>query len=131
LTRGLDWERAAEGGDLAELKRLARGGHDINGNDRFGQTALMRAAHAGRLDIVEWLIAHHADLDHRAKFNLTALMLAVIGGHEKVARRLVRAGADTSIAGSGPPGFAGKTAADLATERGDQRLATFIGRHQR
>ena len=53
-------------------------------------------------------------------------MLAVVGGHPRVARRLVAAGADATITGSGAPGFQGKTAADLATERGDKRLAAYI-----
>ena len=86
----------------------------------------MRAAHAGHVDAVEWLIGHGADLDHTSKFHLSALMLAVIAGHPQCARALVAAGADTTITGTGAPGFHGKTAADLATERGDKRLAAYI-----
>ena len=56
------------------------------------------------------------------------LMLAVIGGHHQIARALVRAGADTALEGTGAPGFAGKTAADLADDLGDVRLAAFIPR---
>jgi hypothetical protein len=33
------------------------------------------------------------------------------------------------VRGTGAPGFAGKTAADLADDRGDRRLADFI-RHE-
>jgi hypothetical protein len=49
-----------------------------------------------------------------SKFHLSALMLAVIAKHEKVARLLVRAGAVRTITATGAPGFAGKTAVDLA-----------------
>lgn len=129
LTHGLDWEAAANAGDLAELKRLARRGENIDRKDRFGQTALMNAARHGRIEVVEWLIAHGADLDHTAKYHLSALMLAVINAHADVARLLVNAGADTSITGSGAPGFSARTAADLAKERGDDRLAEFIRLH--
>ncbi len=126
LTTRLDWEAASKAGDIRGLARLLARGHDIDARDGFGQTALMRAAHAGRTEAVEWLIEHGADLDHSSKFHLTALMLAVIGGHAATARALLRAGADTAAKGSGAPGFAGKTVADLAEERGDKRLAAEL-----
>ena len=50
-------------------------------------------------------------------------MLAVVAGHAEIARLLARAGADLSKRGSGAPGFAGKTARDLALARGMQELA--------
>lgn len=53
-------------------------------------------------------------------------MLAVIGSHYKVARFLVRSGADVSIEGTGTAGFAGKTAAALAEEARELRLAAYI-----
>jgi uncharacterized protein len=129
LTHGLDWEAAVNAGDLAAMKRLARDGEDVDRKDRFGQTALMTAARHGRMEIVEWLIARGAELDHTAKYHLSALMLAVINAHSDVARLLVNAGADTSITGSGAPGFSARNAADLAEERGDHRLAEFIRLH--
>jgi ankyrin repeat protein len=126
LTTRLDWEDASRTGDVTAIARMVRAGHDIDAYDGWGQTALMRSAHAGRLEAVDWLIAHGADLDRTSKFHLSALMLAIIAGHPRVARRLVTAGADTTFTGSGAPGFAGKTAADLARERGDKRLAAYI-----
>jgi ankyrin repeat protein len=101
-------------------------GHDIDSTDGYGQTALMRAAHDGQHDLAKWLVARGANLDQRSKFNLTALMLAVIAGHQHIARTLIASGADATITGSGAPGFQGRTAADLALERGDRRLAAFI-----
>lgn len=129
LTVRPTWEHASKAGDVATLRRMVREGHDINARDGRGQTALMRAAHAGRHDAVEWLIAHGADLNHASKFHLTALMLAVVAGHPQIARRLVTAGADTAITATGAPGFHGKTAADLAEAGGDTRLAAFIRTH--
>jgi ankyrin repeat protein len=126
LTTRLGGEDASRAGDVGALRRLVAAGHAIDATDGYGQTALMRAAHAGRLEAVEWLITQRANLDHTSKFHLTALMLAVIADHHKVARALVRAGADTSITGSGAPGFHGNTAADQAIERGDERLAAYI-----
>jgi len=126
LTSRLCWEAASRSGDLAELRRMVDAGHDINSKDGYGQTALMRAAHAGSATTVAWLVDHGADLDQTSKFHLSALMLAVVAGHHAIARSLVRAGADPTITGTGAPGFHAKTAADLASERGDKRLAAFI-----
>ena len=113
-------------GDASAVRELLRCGTDVNARDRYGQTGLMLAAHAGHREIVEMLLDHGADLNVTAKFGLSALMLAVLGGHVEVARLLARAGADLSLKGTGAPGFAGKTARDLAAERGMQELGTEL-----
>lgn len=110
-------ERAVTIGDLSLLEEQLRGGVDVNSRDRYGQSALMLAAHHGHRVIVERLIERGAELDCTAKYNLSALMLAVVAGHVEVARVLLRAGADVSVRGSGVPGFAGKTARELAAAR--------------
>ena len=111
------WEHAVLSGDQEVVRALLQSGAGVNARDRYGQTALMLAAHRGHAAIVELLIEHGADLDVTAKYSLSALMLAVIAGHEGIVRALMRAGADRSLRGSGAPGFAGKTAYDLAVER--------------
>jgi len=112
------WERAIHDGDVEATRTLLRSGADVDARDRYGQTALMLAAHRGHREIVEVLIDAGADLDVTAKYNLSALMLAIVAGHAAIARVLVRAGADLRLEGSGAPGFAGKTAYDLAVARG-------------
>ena len=59
-----------------------------------------------------------ADLDRAAKFGLSATMLAVVNHHQAVAEVLAEAGADLTRRGTGAPGFVGRTASDLARERG-------------
>jgi ankyrin repeat protein len=98
----------------------------VNALDRYGQTALMLAAVGGHLPAVRSLVEAGADLDHRAKFGLTATMLAVVNEHVEVARVLASAGADLAVKGTGAPGFAGKTAADLARERGFLELVALL-----
>lgn len=126
LTTRLDWERAAKEGDVKTLKRMLRAGYEIDKRDGYSQTALMSAAHVGQRETVDFLISQGANLNHTSKAHLSALMLSIIAGHPQIARMLVKAGADVTILGSGPPGFAGKTAADLAAERGDKRLAHYL-----
>ena len=120
------WERAVTRGDAAEVRRQLAAGAHANARDRYGQTALMLAAHRGAMDVVEALIQAGADLDVTAKYNLSALMLAIVAGHAAVALTLARAGADRAIRGTGAPGFAGHTAFDLAVARGLHAVAAAV-----
>jgi ankyrin repeat protein len=121
-----DWEAAARAGHVARLEELLRRGADVNARDRHGQTAVMLAAHAGHSAAVELLARAGADLNHTAKFGLPALMLAVVAGHVETAAALIEAGADVTIVSAGAPGFAGRTARDLAVARGYDRLVDLI-----
>jgi uncharacterized protein len=121
------FEQAVRHGDLRIIERLLLG-VDIDARDRHGQTALMIAAHQGHAKVVTFLVEHGAELDHTAKYGLSALMLAVIGGHVEIVRALVAAGADVALRGTGAPGFAGKTAWDLATAQGRSDIAELLVR---
>ena len=121
-----EWERAARSGDAATLERLAAAGADVDSLDQHGQTALMLAARAGHAEAVRALCRLGADLNHSAKYSLTAIMLGVINGHLEVTRILAAAGADLTTRGSGAPGFAGRSALDLAHERGDAEVVAVL-----
>ncbi|MDO9269628.1 MAG: ankyrin repeat domain-containing protein [Methylobacter sp.] len=112
------WKDAIQRGDVQVVLDLLEQGMDVNTRNRYGQTALMLAAHAGHREVVEMLIAHCANLNITAKFGLSALMLAIVAGHADIARLLAEAGADLLLRATGAPGFADKTAYDLAMERG-------------
>lgn len=120
------WEDAVSHGDVQTVRTLLAQGADVDSRDHFGQTALMLAAHAGHREIVETLIAHRANLDITAKFGLSALMLAIVAGHVEIANLFAPAGADLTLRGSGAPGFADKTAYDLAVERDMQELSEVL-----
>lgn len=122
------FESAVARGDAAAVRDLLERGADPDARDRHGQTALMRAALAGHEGVVEALLAHGAALDTTAKHRLSALMLACLNDRVAVARRLAAAGADLGLRGSGAPGFAARTAADLARARGLDRLAAELER---
>lgn len=120
------FESAIKSNDVQIVIDLIENGADVNALDRYGQTALMLAARAGFREIIETLISHQADLNTRSKFGLSALMIAIVAGHEEVAHLLVDAGADVSLRGTGAPGFADKSAYDLALERGMVELSAKI-----
>ena len=117
------WEDAVRHNDIEAVRDLLSRGIDPNARDRYGQTGLMVAAHAGHLTAVQLLIDSGANLNLRAKYGLTAVMLAVIAGHKEVAQALAHAGANLTLRGTGAPGFAGMTVADLAAARGWSDLA--------
>lgn len=118
-----EWERSARSGDADALSAQLAAGARVDALDRHGQTALMLAAAGGHLSAVRVLVGAGADLDRTAKYRLSALMLAVVNRHEAVARELAGAGADLRLVGSGAPGFAGRSAADLARDAGLSSLA--------
>jgi ankyrin repeat protein len=120
------WEDAVRRGDAAVVRDLLARGVTVDARDRYGQTGLMLAAHAGHLEVVELLIAAGANLNVTAKYGLSALMLALIGRHTEVVRRLAQAGADRSLRGTGAPGFGGKTAYDLALDYDLVELAPLL-----
>ena len=113
-----EWAAAVVRGDTMAISVLVTRGADVDSCDAYGQTALMLAAHQGQQKVVEALIAAGADLNASAKYCLTPLMLAVIGKHVDVARTLVSAGADLEARTNGAPGFADKTAYELAVALG-------------
>jgi ankyrin repeat protein len=121
-----DWRKAAISGDHALLASLLVAGVDVNQRDRYGQTALMLAARHGREKVVDLLLQHGAEPDVTARYHLSALMLAVVNRHSAVARMLVDAGANTRLRASGAPGFAGKTAGELAEQHGLAGIARYI-----
>lgn len=121
-----EWREAAVAGNESSVMRLLAAGQDVDAKDRYGQTALMLAATHGHDGVVRILLAHDAETNVTAKFGLSALMLAVINRHADIARRLVDAGSDISLEGSGAPGFAGKTALELAQQAGLTDLARYI-----
>ena len=126
-----NWYEAAVGGHSKSIARLIAEGADIDSLDQYGQTALMLAAAGGHDDVVRILLANGADKNVSAKYALSALMLAVINRHTDFARQLVDAREDVSIRGSGAPGFAGKTARDLAIDADLRELASYIAISER
>jgi uncharacterized protein len=122
-----EWKSAITTGNVSQLEALVRAGADIDARDEHGQTGLMIAARDGHAPVVRWLVEHGANLNHTAKFHLSALMLAVINGRDAIVGILVDAGADRTIEGTGAPGFAGKTALDIARAGHREIMIALLG----
>uniref|UniRef100_A0A493TME1 Ankyrin repeat domain 33 n=1 Tax=Anas platyrhynchos platyrhynchos TaxID=8840 RepID=A0A493TME1_ANAPP len=89
---------------------------DVNQQDKEGNTALMMAAQAGHITIVNYLLNYFPalDLDRRDGRGLTALMKAAVQGQEDCVAALLLAGADLQAVDP----IKGKTAREWAAFTG-------------
>lgn len=70
---------------------------DINGRDKYGETALMGAALKGHTDSVRLLLEHHASVNIQNPYGYTALICAAPRGHTESVRLLLEHHANTNI----------------------------------
>ncbi len=88
--------RAAEKGDLREVKRLIKEGANVNARNGDGSTPLHKAAQKGHLKVVKYLIRKGADVNAKDRYGYTPLHLSVSEDHEDVVAYLVKMGADVN-----------------------------------
>lgn len=90
---------------LATVLALLESGANPNGVDDSGDTALMKAARYGHVNVAAALLAAGAEVNLRAKNGSTALYSAVVGGNPKLLiPLLLKHQADTNV-----PGYEGRT----------------------
>jgi ankyrin repeat protein len=118
---------AAVRDDAAMVRLAIRLGADPRAiTSPYDGTALIAAAHLGHDEVVRALIEAGAPLDHVNNLGWTALIEAVVLGdggprHVACARALVEAGANREI-----PDRNGKTALQLARERGFAEMVQVL-----
>lgn len=104
--------------DLARTKAMIDRGAEVN---QPGWTPLHYAATVGADDIVRLLIEKYAYIDAESPDKSTPLMMAVRYGHESTVKLLLDESADGYARNE-----AGKNAADIGNETGNQRIAQYI-----
>lgn len=114
---------AALHGNAAVVDALLDAGADADLADTRGTTALMEAARSGAEDVLELLLARSPALDAVDATGRTALVIACQSRQagEALVRRLVEAGASTSIAAAD-----GKRAVDFAAASGRWNLVAML-----
>ncbi len=85
--------RASWEGDLQQVKRLVHSGAQVDSKDKHGQTALMWAVSANRIDIARFLLHKGADPNMKLTDGTTALQLACKNRHVNVLKLLLDRGA--------------------------------------
>ena len=83
-------------GKVADARAAIAKGADVNAKDADGVTPVMRAASAGRADMVTLLVASGADVSAQTKGGVTPLMMASLGGYVDAMRPLIAAKADAN-----------------------------------
>jgi len=84
-------------GDYPQVMQLIDDGANINAQDRYGNTVLIKAVEDGRKDIVELLLAKGADINATNNDGATALMLAVRDSYKSMVELLIAKGANINI----------------------------------
>ena len=83
-------------GSVFDVRRLLSEGADVNGKDEDGVTPLMRAASAGRGDMVALMLASGADVQAKTSGGVSALMMASLGGYIEAITPLLAAKSDVN-----------------------------------
>jgi ankyrin repeat protein len=89
-----DWFRASRENDAQALKKFAAAGFDVTTRDAAGDTALHAAAKAGAQASADFLLSRKLSLELRGASQRTPLMEALLSGQPRMARWLLRQGAD-------------------------------------
>ncbi|HEU4836428.1 MAG TPA: ankyrin repeat domain-containing protein [Pyrinomonadaceae bacterium] len=116
--------RTAESGDVNELLRLLPRVGDINARNRYGTTALMKAAFFGHEPVVRVLLERGADPNLIRNDRFTALALAAFFGHAETVTTLIEFGARTEAVTR-----AGASARTWAKARTFDEVARCLERH--
>lgn len=108
-------------GQVAEARAMIARGVDVNAKDGEGVTALMRAASAGRGDMVQLLVASGADVNAKTSGGVTAIMMASLGGYLSALEPLIGAKADVVAKDN-----QGRTALMAAASSGERRAVDLL-----
>jgi ankyrin repeat protein len=93
-----DYLLAAEAGDLQAVELMRTGGIAVDaGDEASGDTALIRAAGTGQMEMIRHLLSEGADVALTNKAGRPALTLAAQEGHTEVVRLLLSYGADPAV----------------------------------
>ena len=87
----------AESGEVAELLQLLPRVGNVNVRNRYGMTALMKAAFHGHEPMVRTLLEHGADPNLMRNDRFTALAIAAFFGHTETVKTLIEYGANAQL----------------------------------
>lgn len=108
--------RAAQAGNLDEIKRLIREGANINAFDALSRTPLHYAVEKEHYLVAKWFLENGADVNANEEEHIgeTPLSIAVQGNYPEMVELLLKYGANPDI-----PGWMALTARMRAQKRKD------------
>ncbi|MEW8022078.1 MAG: ankyrin repeat domain-containing protein [Candidatus Thiodiazotropha sp.] len=89
---------AINNGDRQEVLQLLLAGAPVDSVSSSGETALMKAAWAGRQDLVDLLISKAPQINQQSQEGWTALFYAAVRGHYQIVSSLLKNGAKENLA---------------------------------
>ncbi|MES9973930.1 MAG: ankyrin repeat domain-containing protein [Candidatus Thiodiazotropha sp.] len=89
---------AINNGDRQEVLQLLLAGAPVDSVSSSGETALMKAAWVGRLDLVDLLISKAPQINQQSQEGWTALFYAAVRGHHQIVSSLLKNGAKVNLA---------------------------------
>jgi type II secretory pathway predicted ATPase ExeA len=89
---------AVENGNRVEVQQLIEEGVQVDGVNESGESALMKAAWAGRSGIITLLLSHEPRINQQSREGWTALFYGVVKGHKLVVASLLAQGAKPDLA---------------------------------
>lgn len=109
---------------LKIIRLLLSNGASISASDPSGRNVIFYPTGISKpetLKVMKLLVAAGADVNHRASGGVTALMDAALRDDKVMAQRLLLVGADLSLVDD-----KGRTAVEIATQRGHKNLAKYL-----
>ncbi|HEV2601735.1 MAG TPA: ankyrin repeat domain-containing protein [Candidatus Babeliales bacterium] len=79
------------------IEELVARGADINGKNKYGETALMYAVNHNKLDVIKWLLQMGVDKEVRSSRGRTVLFDAVARNNVESVNMLLQAGANKNV----------------------------------
>lgn len=92
-----DEQRQEDYDNIADLCSVYCDKVDINIQNKFGNTALMKAAQKGQIDLIRLLLINGANIHIRSKRGYTALMAAAAHGNADIVKLLLENGAHVNV----------------------------------
>jgi ankyrin repeat protein len=122
-TKGAQIFKAAQNGDLDQLKALLEAGARPDYTNSSGVTPLMVAAGLGNTGIAKALLDRGADENAKTPGGYTPLMAAALNGQKEMVQLLMARGADP-----GARDVSGKTAAGYAQDHQHSEIVGLLSR---
>jgi ankyrin repeat protein len=115
--------KAAQEGNLVQIKSLLEGGARPDYTNASGVTPLMIAAGSGNTSIARALLDHRADANAKTPGGYTPLMAAALNGQKEMVELLISHGADP-----GAKDVSGRTAGGYAQDQQHSDIAGLLSK---
>lgn len=91
-----DFLELCKSGDVDQIKKAINNGANVNAQNDYGNTTLIRATKKGYPEVVKILLQHGSDVKYRNIYGTTALMWSARKGYPEITKVLLEHDADAN-----------------------------------